>query len=142
MAAGGRSVYAASKAAVEAFARSQSIDLGPRGFTVNAVAPGTTDTGKLPAEMAGKARTITALGAGSVGPTSSPPLSPSSNAGPCSLRGYIERLSLLFAPGMVPAPLNRRFLLPRRNPATRSIWLVRTCFPHSSCRTRVGPEQA
>jgi len=43
-AAAGSSVYAASKAAVEAFTRNWAAELGPRGITVNAVAPGTTAT--------------------------------------------------------------------------------------------------
>jgi 3-oxoacyl-[acyl-carrier protein] reductase len=38
------SVYAASKAGAEAFARSVAQELGERGITVNAVAPGTTET--------------------------------------------------------------------------------------------------
>jgi 3-oxoacyl-[acyl-carrier protein] reductase len=40
----GQSVYAASKAGLEAFVRSVAIELGPRGVTVNAVAPGWVDT--------------------------------------------------------------------------------------------------
>jgi 3-oxoacyl-[acyl-carrier protein] reductase len=43
-AAAGAGVYAASKAAVEALVRCWAVDLGPRGITVNAVAPGTTGT--------------------------------------------------------------------------------------------------
>jgi 3-oxoacyl-[acyl-carrier protein] reductase len=42
--AGGGSLYAASKAAVESLTRSHATELGPRGITVNAVAPGTTET--------------------------------------------------------------------------------------------------
>jgi 3-oxoacyl-[acyl-carrier protein] reductase len=38
------SVYAASKAAVSALAQAFSKELGPRGITVNAVAPGVVDT--------------------------------------------------------------------------------------------------
>ncbi|GCE12958.1 SDR family NAD(P)-dependent oxidoreductase [Tengunoibacter tsumagoiensis] len=37
-------VYSGSKAANEGFARSLAIDLGPRGITVNAIAPGATQT--------------------------------------------------------------------------------------------------
>jgi 3-oxoacyl-[acyl-carrier protein] reductase len=41
---GGSSLYAASKAAVESLSRSHATELGPAGITVNAVAPGTTET--------------------------------------------------------------------------------------------------
>ncbi|HEX8551524.1 MAG TPA: SDR family oxidoreductase [Abditibacteriaceae bacterium] len=41
------SVYAASKAAVEAFTRCWAADLGPRGITVNTVSPGMTETDLL-----------------------------------------------------------------------------------------------
>ncbi len=37
-------VYASSKAAIETFSKCFSRDLGPRGITVNCVAPGVTDT--------------------------------------------------------------------------------------------------
>jgi 3-oxoacyl-[acyl-carrier protein] reductase len=40
----GRSVYSASKGGMEAFTRSIAQELGERGITVNAVAPGTTVT--------------------------------------------------------------------------------------------------
>ncbi|MEV6105819.1 SDR family NAD(P)-dependent oxidoreductase [Streptomyces sp. NPDC051940] len=40
----GQAVYAASKAAVAALARSAALELGPRGIRVNAVAPGLIDT--------------------------------------------------------------------------------------------------
>lgn len=40
----GASVYAASKGALEALTRVHAAELGPRGVTVNAVAPGATET--------------------------------------------------------------------------------------------------
>ena len=46
----GATVYAATKAALRSFTRSVAAELGPRGFRVNAVAPGLTETplvGKL-----------------------------------------------------------------------------------------------
>jgi 3-oxoacyl-[acyl-carrier protein] reductase len=42
--AAGGSVYAASKAAVEAFTRCWAAELGSRGITVNTVSPGATST--------------------------------------------------------------------------------------------------
>ena len=41
----GELAYAATKGAVEAFTVSLSVEVGPRGITVNAVDPGATDTG-------------------------------------------------------------------------------------------------
>ena len=45
----GTSVYSATKAAVEAITKSHAAELGPRGITVNAVAPGLTVTEMLDA---------------------------------------------------------------------------------------------
>jgi 3-oxoacyl-[acyl-carrier protein] reductase len=42
--AGGRSVYGATKAAVDAFTRNWALELAPRNIRVNAVAPGYIDT--------------------------------------------------------------------------------------------------
>jgi 3-oxoacyl-[acyl-carrier protein] reductase len=51
----GSAVYAASKAAVEAMTRCHAAELGPRGITVNSLAPGVTDTemlrGSMPPEV-------------------------------------------------------------------------------------------
>jgi len=45
--AGGKSQYAACKAAVTALIRSWAIELAPRGVTANVIAPAATDTGML-----------------------------------------------------------------------------------------------
>ena len=62
----GGSVYAASKAAVEAFTRCHAAELGPRGITVNAVAPGFTESDMLDVALPSEARSmmigLTALG--------------------------------------------------------------------------------
>jgi 3-oxoacyl-[acyl-carrier protein] reductase len=60
------SVYTASKAAIEALTRIHAAELGPKKITVNAVAPGTTDTemlrNGLPDEMRKQMIQNTALG--------------------------------------------------------------------------------
>jgi len=64
--AAGGAVYAASKAAVEAFTRCWAAELGPRGITVNTVSPGMTQTDLLmsvtPQEMLDNMITQTPLG--------------------------------------------------------------------------------
>jgi 3-oxoacyl-[acyl-carrier protein] reductase len=64
--AAGGSVYAASKAAVEAFTRCWAAELGPRGITVNTVSPGMVETDMLqevmPAERKRAAVENTPLG--------------------------------------------------------------------------------
>jgi 3-oxoacyl-[acyl-carrier protein] reductase len=47
----GELAYAATKGAVEAFTRSLSAEVAPRGITVNAVDPGITDTGWIPPSL-------------------------------------------------------------------------------------------
>lgn len=61
----GLSVYAATKAALEGFARSLARELGPRGIRVNAIAPGFLETdlsSTLPAEQRARIARRTALG--------------------------------------------------------------------------------
>lgn len=62
----GGAIYAASKAAVEALTRCHAAELGPRGITVNAVAPGFTESDMLDVALPTEARyamiALTALG--------------------------------------------------------------------------------
>ena len=58
----GQAAYAGSKAATEQFVRVLSRELGPRQITVNAVAPGATDTEMMPAAVRDIAPSTTALG--------------------------------------------------------------------------------
>ena len=61
----GLSVYAATKAALEGFARSLARELGPRGIRVNAIAPGFLETdlsATLPEEQRARIARRTALG--------------------------------------------------------------------------------
>lgn len=54
------SVYAASKAAVSALTRALSQELGPRGITINAVAPGLVETDLTAAAVKARGSTISA----------------------------------------------------------------------------------
>jgi len=54
------SVYSASKAALRSMARTLSRELLPRGIRVNAISPGSIDTGKLDKEAPGKAAQLKA----------------------------------------------------------------------------------
>ncbi|MGO4617477.1 SDR family NAD(P)-dependent oxidoreductase [Nocardia sp. 2TAF39] len=60
------SVYAATKAAIEAAARCQAAEFGPRRITVNAIAPGIVDTAQLAGNLTPPERaalvSVTALG--------------------------------------------------------------------------------
>jgi len=61
----GLAVYAATKAALEGFARSLARELGPRGIRVNAIAPGFLETdlsATLPEEQRARIARRTALG--------------------------------------------------------------------------------
>ncbi len=59
--AGGRSVYGASKAAIDAFTRNWALELAPRKIRVNAVAPGYVDTDMTAEYFADKKRLQYAL---------------------------------------------------------------------------------
>lgn len=54
--AGGRSVYGATKAAIDAFTRNWALELAPRKIRVNAVAPGYVDTDMTAEYFADKQR--------------------------------------------------------------------------------------
>ncbi len=54
--------YSASKGALEGMTRSMAAELGPRGVTVNTVAPGATDTEMLSPTLAQRLVPMTALG--------------------------------------------------------------------------------
>ena len=58
----GQAVYAASKAAIEPMTKVLAKELGERGITVNAVAPGATETDMMPEEAREVAPQMTALG--------------------------------------------------------------------------------
>ena len=58
----GQAVYAASKAAIEPMTKVLAKELGERGITVNAVAPGATETDMMPDEAREVAPQMTALG--------------------------------------------------------------------------------
>ncbi len=52
----GHSHYAASKGAIQSFVKSLAVELGPRGITVNAVAPGWVDTDMTSDILSGEGR--------------------------------------------------------------------------------------
>jgi 3-oxoacyl-[acyl-carrier protein] reductase len=58
----GEVAYGAGKAALEQIVIAAAAELGPQGITVNAVDPGPTDTGWIPAGLAEQIREATALG--------------------------------------------------------------------------------
>jgi 3-oxoacyl-[acyl-carrier protein] reductase len=47
----GATAYAAAKGALDAMTRTWALELGPRGITVNGVAPGPTDTDAMRANV-------------------------------------------------------------------------------------------
>lgn len=56
MTAPGRSVYAGTKGAIEAFTRVWAAELGSRGITVNSVLPGTVETDRLKEQLSPEMR--------------------------------------------------------------------------------------
>ncbi len=56
MTAPGRSVYAGTKGAIEAFTRVWAAELGGRGITVNSVSPGIVETDRLRAQLSSEMR--------------------------------------------------------------------------------------
>jgi 3-oxoacyl-[acyl-carrier protein] reductase len=54
----GHTVYAAAKGALDAMTRAWAIELGPRGITVNAVAPGPVETDAFRANAPAEARAV------------------------------------------------------------------------------------
>ncbi|QTH21702.1 SDR family oxidoreductase [Rhizorhabdus wittichii] len=63
----GQSVYAASKAGIDAITRTLAQELGPRGIRVNAIAPGPVDTALLGADEGSKAFLGTRAALGRIG---------------------------------------------------------------------------
>jgi 3-oxoacyl-[acyl-carrier protein] reductase len=63
----GASIYAATKAALEALTRVWAAELGPRGITVNAVAPGAVDTDMFRADEETRRHVISRTPLGRIG---------------------------------------------------------------------------